>query len=441
MSLFDDLPPPAATNAPLPPLAERLRPRTLAEFLGQDAVAEGRSLRQAIESGRAGSLLLWGPPGVGKTTLALLIARHANLHFQPFSAVLAGVAQVREAVAAAQAQRQRDGRGTLLFVDEIHRFNKAQQDAFLPHVEKGEVVLVGATTENPSFAVNAALLSRCRVVALQPLPPAAIARLVRAALADRERGLGPRELAIEDAAVERLVALAGGDARRALGCIEACAATCIDRDTITVAMVVEAFQHRALRHDKAGDQHYDLLSALHKSLRNSDVQAAVYWLVRGLEAGVDPVHAARRLVAMAAEDIGLADPMALQVAVAAQHAAQFLGLPEARLPLAEAAIYLAAAPKSNGVLRAVTAAAAAVHDGPQHPVPLHLRNAVTALAHELGHGGGYVHAHDTAAGVARMPCLPPELQGLPFFVPGDRGFERKVAERMAENDRLRAGDG
>jgi len=445
MSLFGELPENEPVTGkgkgPPPPLAERMRPRTLAEFLGQDAiVGEGRSLRAAIEQGNAGSLILWGPPGVGKTTLALLIAQHAALHFQPFSAVLAGIAQVREAVADAQVRRQKEGRGTLLFVDEIHRFNKAQQDAFLPHVEKGDVVLVGATTENPSFSVIGALLSRCRVVPLQPLPDAAVARLVRAALADRERGLGVRGLAIDDAAVERLVGLAGGDARRALGCVEACAATCVDGERIAAASVVEAFQHRALQHDKDGDRHYDLLSALHKSLRNSDVQAAVYWLARALEAGADPVHAARRMVAMAAEDIGLADPMALQVAVAALHALQFLGLPEGRLPLTEAAIYLAAAPKSNAVMRAISAASAAARDGVQHPVPLHLRNAVTGLAAQLGHGEGYVYAHDTAGGVARIDCLPPELRDAKYFTPGERGFEKKVAERMAENDRLRRGE-
>jgi putative ATPase len=440
VSLFGEPPEtgPAPRKGPLPPLADRMRPRTLAEFLGQDqVVGEGRALRLLIERGQAGSLLLWGPPGVGKTTLALLIAQHAGLHFHPFSAVLSGVAQVREAVAEAAAHRQRDGRGTMVFIDEIHRFNKAQQDAFLPHVEKGDLVLVGATTENPSFGVNSALLSRCRVVPLQPLGPEAVTRVVRAALSDSERGLGQRGLRIEDSALERLVALAGGDARRALGCIEACAATCVDGETIGPAMVTEAFQHRALRHDKDGDQHYDLLSALHKSLRNSDVQAAVYWLARALEAGADPVHAARRMVAMAAEDIGLADPMALQVAVAALHALQFLGLPEGRLPLTEAAIYLAAAPKSNAVCRAIDAAAAAARDGEQYAVPLHLRNAATALASELGHGKGYVYAHDTAAGVAAMECLPPELHGTTFFTPGERGFEKKVGERMAENDRHR----
>ena len=446
MSLFGDLhdePRPAGKpKGPPPPLAERMRPATLAEFLGQDQVlGEGKALRRTIEQGKAGSLVLWGPPGTGKTTLALLIARHADLHFQPLSAVLAGVAQVREAVAEAQTRRQRDGRGTLVFIDEIHRFNKAQQDAFLPHVERGDIVLVGATTENPSFSVNGALLSRARVVPLQPLPPAALARLVRAALTDRERGLGVRGLQIDDGAVERLVTLAGGDARRALGCIEACAASCVDGDTITAALVVEAFQHRALQHDKEGDLHYDLLSALHKSLRNSDVQAAVYWLARALEAGADPVHAARRLVAVAAEDIGLADPMALQVAVAALQALQFLGLPEGRLPLTEAVVYLAAAPKSNAVIRAITAAAAVAREGAQHPVPLHLRNAATGLAKDLGHGGGYVYAHDTKEGIARIECLPPELRDAQFFTPGERGFEKKLQERMAENDRLRRGRG
>jgi putative ATPase len=439
-----DLPenaPPPARSGPPPPLAERMRPRTLGEFLGQDqVVGEGRALRAAIERGLAGSLLLWGPPGTGKTTLALLIARHAELHFQPFSAVLSGVAQVREAVADAEARRREHGRGTLLFVDEIHRFNKAQQDAFLPHVEKGALVLVGATTENPSFSVNAALLSRCRVVALQPLPDAAIARLARSALADRERGLGVRGLRLGDDAAARLAVLAGGDARRALGAVEAAAAVCLDGEEIGAAAIAEAFQHRALRHDKDGDLHYDLLSALHKSLRNSDVQASVYWLARALEAGADPVHAARRMVAMAAEDIGLADPMALQVAVAALHALQFLGLPEGRLPLTQAAVYLAAAPKSDAVVRAITAASAAAREGEQHPVPLHLRNAASALARDLGHGEGYVHAHDTAAGVAAMQCLPPALRDARFFVAGERGFEKKVQERMAENERHRRRD-
>jgi putative ATPase len=442
MSLFaapsPDEPAAGERRGPLPPLAERMRPRSLDEYLGQETiVGEGRALRAAIEQGIAGSLLLWGPPGVGKTTLGLLIAKHANLHFQPFSAVLGGVAQVREAVAEAQVRRQRDGRGTLLFVDEIHRFNKAQQDAFLPHVERGDLVLIGATTENPGFAVTGALLSRCRVVALQALPEGAVARLVESALADRERGLGVRRLRLEPQAMRHLVTLSGGDGRRALGAIEACAATCVDGEAITPAMVSEAFQHRVLQHDRDGDLHYDLLSALHKSLRNSDVQAAVYWLARALEAGADPMHAARRLVAVAAEDVGLADPMALQVAVSALHALQFLGLPEGRLPLTEAVVYLAAAPKSNAVVLAINAASELARRGVQHPVPLHLRNAATGVQRDLGHGVGYVYAHDAPGGTAAMPCLPPELRETTFFTPGERGFEKKLAERMAEHDRWR----
>jgi putative ATPase len=440
MSLFGDISEdgPHSRKSALAPLAERMRPSSLDEYLGQEELlGQGRSLRAAIEQGVAGSLVLFGPPGVGKTTLGLLIAKHADLHFQPFSAVLSGVAQVRESVAEAVARQRRDGRGTLLFVDEIHRFNKAQQDAFLPHVESGDLVLVGATTENPSFSITGALLSRCRVVPLRALEVEQISTLVRSALVDEDRGLGVRRLSIGDEAVRRLAELSGGDARRALVCLEACAATCVDGEDIVEAMIVEAFQHRTLLHDKSGDQHYDLLSAFHKSLRNSDVQASVYWLARVLEAGADVQHASRRLIAVAAEDVGLADPMALQVAMAAVQAVQFLGMPEARLPLTEAVIYLAAAPKSNAVHEAIGAATQAVREGPQYPVPIQLRNATNPVARELGHGKGYTYAHDTEAGVAAMNCLPESMIGTRFYEPGARGFEQRIAERMRANDQQR----
>ncbi|MBK8976038.1 MAG: replication-associated recombination protein A [Planctomycetes bacterium] len=419
-----------------------MRPRTLAEFHGQgDAVGRGRALREAIERGEAGSLLLWGPPGCGKTTLALLIAEVSGLHFEPFSAVLSGVKDVREAVARADAIRATDGRGTLLFIDEIHRFNRAQQDAFLPFVESGRIVLVGATTENPSFSINRALLSRCRVVALQPLDDAAIGEIVDRALGDEERGLGRQRLTLDAAARERLVLHANGDARRALTALEAAARIAALRADATIDLdaLAEAAQHRALAHDRDGDHHFDLLSALHKSLRNSDVQASIYWLARFLEAGADPLQAARRMVAMAAEDIGLADPMALQVATAALLALQNLGLPEGRLPLAEAAIYLATAPKSRGACTAIDAALTEVRSGRQRPVPAHLRNAPTALSRSLGHGRDYRFAPAEPGHVADMHCLPEGLEGAVFYEPGDWGFEAaRMRERLDEIARRRA---
>jgi len=415
-----------------------MRPRTLDEFLGQEALlGEGRALRRMIVEGRTGSLLLWGPPGSGKTTLALLIARHSGLCFEPFSAVTSGVKEVRDAVARADLAREREGRGTLLFVDEIHRFNKAQQDAFLPLVESGRIVLVGATTENPAFSVNRALLSRCRVVALRPLDETALARVVDPALTDTARGLGPLRLTLTEPARERLLLFGNGDARKVLTVLEAAASIASEGGTIDVEQIAEAAQHRALAHDKAGDHHFDLLSALHKSLRNSDVDASVYWLARFLAAGADPMQVARRLVAMAAEDIGLADPMALQIAVAALTAFQNLGLPEGRLPLTQAVIYLATAPKSRGVADAIDAATRAVETGREQEVPLHLRNAPTRLAKELGHGRGYRFAPDEPGHVAAMPCLPEELLGRAFYAPGDWGFERKVQERIADIEQRR----
>ena len=420
------------------PLAERMRPRSLDEFLGQEkALGEDKALRRAIVKGDTGSLLLFGPPGVGKTTLALLIAEASGLHFELFSAVLNGVKEVRAAVARAEDVRRMEGRGTLLFVDEIHRFNKAQQDAFLPYVESGKVVLVGATTENPAFAVIAPLLSRCRVVQLVALSHEHVNDLLQRALKDSTRGLGERKLRLGAEGMERLVHLAGGDARRALTILEAVASAVEDGAEITIEVVMEAAQHRTLIHDKSGDQHFDLLSAFHKSLRNSDAQAGVYWLARMLEAGVDPLQPARRMVAMAAEDIGLADPMALQLAVSAMQAVQNLGLPEGRLPLTEVALYLAQAPKSNAVIRAIDAAQREVREGEQYQVPLHLRNAATGLAKELGHGKGYLYSHDQEGGVASMGCLPEALADRRFFAPKGRGFEAKVIERLREADRRR----
>ncbi len=433
MSLFD-----AQTPEPPRPLAERMRPRTLDELLGQDElVGSDRALRSAIEAGTAGSLILWGPPGVGKTTLARLIADSSGSLFEPFSAVLSGVKDVRAAVERAEHARRVDRQTTLVFVDEIHRFNKAQQDAFLPHVESGNIVLVGATTENPSFSVIGALLSRCRVVQLQPLDDEAIAALCDRALNDPERGLGERALSFGPGARDALVAFAAGDGRRALTVLEAVATTVDDGATITLDAVEEGVQSRTLAHDKSGDHHFDLLSALHKSLRNSDVQASVYWLARILEAGADPMQAARRMVAMAAEDIGLADPMALQIATSALVAFQNLGLPEGRLPLTQAVIYLAGAPKSNAVASAIGEAAREVREGKQHGVPTRLRNAPTKLSKELGHGDGYRYAHDEPGGVADLDCLPDDLVGREFYRPGEWGFEAKMRERLAEIGRRR----
>ncbi|MGA1608009.1 MAG: replication-associated recombination protein A [Planctomycetota bacterium] len=438
MSLFEEPSAPSSAGDTRP-LAERMRPRTLEEFLGQEQViGEGRDLRAALAEGQTGSLLLFGPPGCGKTTLARLIADASDLRFEPFSAVLSGVKEVREAIHRAEIARSQGGGATLLFVDEIHRFNRAQQDAFLPHVENGLCVLVGATTENPAFSVNSALLSRCRVVPLRALDDAAIAAVVRRALADTERGIGTLRLEITDAALERLCLFANGDARRALTVLEAAARIALrSGETIDVEQLAEAAQHRALAHDKSGDHHFDLLSAFHKSLRNSDTDAAVYWLARFLEAGADATQAARRMVAMAAEDIGLADPMALQIATSAMLAFERMGLPEGRLPRARAAIYLASAPKRRGGAAAVDAALAEVRTGRQHEIPLHLRNAPTRLAKELGHGQEYRYAPDEPGHVADMDCLPDALVGRRFYAPGEWGFEPKVRERLDDIVRRR----
>ena len=418
------------------PLAARMRPRTLDEVVGQEALlGPGRPLREMLERGKVSSMILWGPPGTGKTTLAGIIAAHTERAFVPFSAVTEGVARVREIVAQAAERWRVEGRGTVLFVDEIHRFNRGQQDAFLPHVEAGTVTLVGATTENPSFELVGALLSRARVFVLQPLAPADVEQVLRRALADSERGLGGLTLRADDDALALLALHADGDARRALTALEAAADVLGPGGHLTEQAARDALQRRVPRYDKGGEEHYNLISAYHKALRGSDPQGALYWLARMIEGGEDPLYIARRTVRFAAEDVGLADPDALRLAVAARDAYQFLGSPEGELALAEAAVYLATAPKSNRVYAAWKAALAAARDTPAAGVPLHLRNAPTGLMRDLGYGAGYQYAHAVDAAYIPQEYLPDELRDAasyqPFYVPGPFGFERKVAERLA----------
>jgi len=428
MSLFESAPIGSGTDKQRP-LADRMRPERLEEFVGQEHIlAPGKPLRAQLERDELSSLILWGPPGTGKTTLARLIARMTKADFVPFSAVLSGIKEIKEVMAAAERNR-RYGRRTVVFIDEIHRFNKAQQDAFLPYVERGDIILIGATTENPSFEVISALLSRAKVYALRPLAPEEIRTLLERALRDCERGLGDRELQAPPELLEQIAIYANGDARAAYNILELAAAATAGR-TLSREAVEAAIERKVLLYDKAGEEHYNLISALHKSVRSSDPDAALYWLARMLEAGEDRLYIARRLVRMAIEDIGLADPRALEQAVAAMQAVHFLGIPEGDQALAQAAIYLAVAPKSDAAYRALDAALEEARTGLAEPVPLHLRNPVTRSMREWGYGKGYQHAHNFEDALTDMECLPNRLSGRVFYLPTDRGEEKRISERL-----------
>lgn len=439
-TLFEEPGSGQATDAASAPLADRMRPRSLDEVLGQDAVvgAEG-FLRRAIADDRVPSMVFWGPPGSGKTTLARIIADSTRARFVPFSAVTSGIKEVKAVMAEAERWKRSQGGGTLLFVDEIHRFNRAQQDAFLPYVETGAITLVGATTENPSFELNGALLSRLRVVVLQPLAPDDLVKIQRRALEDAERGLGEDVPEVEEEALEAIAALADGDARRALNLLEALVADARSegRSPITAATVRELAQRKTLLYDKSGEEHFNLISALHKSLRESDADAALYWLERMLMAGEDPHYVARRMVRFASEDVGLADPQALPLTLAAWEAYDRLGSPEGELALAEAALYLALAPKSIAVYAASKGARRTIEERPADPVPQVIRNAVTRLMREVGYGKGYVYAPDTEEGMGGIDCLPEALQGTRFYDPRGAGFETELRARRQQLDALR----
>ena len=424
------------------PLAARMRPATLDEFVGQEhLLGSGKPLRDAIERGAPGSMIFWGPPGSGKTTLAHLVASSTERVFVPFSAVTEGVPRIREIVTEARERLESGGEQTIMFVDEIHRLNKAQQDSLLPPAEDGTITLIGATTENPSFEVIGALLSRTRVFVLQPLSPEAIELLLQRALADTERGLGGSRLTVEPEALNLMAVEADGDARRALTVLEAAALHVGEGGTVTVDNAREAMQKRFARYDKAGEAHFNLLSAYHKSLRGSDPQGALYWMARMLDGGEDPMTLFRRAIAMAAEDIGLADPNALLMAVAARDAFHMLGPLEGYLPLAEMTIYLATAPKSNSAKVALGAALEAARETPAAPVPMHIRNAPTPLMKELGYHQGYRYAHDSPDAYLPQEYLPDALRGETFYTPGPFGHEKRIAERLEWWAKLKDGEG
>lgn len=434
MSLFDVSPLASPARTRQVPLAERMRPRTIAEFSGQlHLLGEGKPLRLAIERDDATSMIFWGPPGVGKTTLAKIIAQMTQASFIEFSAVLSGIKEIKQVMV--EAEKAADfGSRTILFVDEIHRFNKAQQDAFLPYVERGTIRLIGATTENPSFEINAALISRCRVYTLVALSEEDVIALLRRALSDTERGLGDSGIQADDDVLASIANHSSGDARTALNALEVAARLAEGRGerTITKALAAEAMQRRMLLYDKKGEQHYDIVSALHKSVRNSDPDAALYWLGRMLEAGEDPMYCARRVVRMAVEDIGLAAPEALNLCLSARDAMHFLGRPEGDLALAQAVVYLALAPKSNAVYTAYGAVLTDIQATIAEPVPLHLRNAPTRLMKDLNYGKDYQYAHDVEGRVADMVCLPPSLAGRQYYIPTSEGRERQLGQRMEE---------
>jgi putative ATPase len=441
MSLFDTSPMSApAARGRQTPLAERMRPRTLEEYVGQEhLLGEGKPLRLAIEGDDATSMIFWGPPGTGKTTLAKIIAQRTQASFIEFSAVLSGIKEIKNVMVEAE-KAAGFGSRTILFVDEIHRFNKAQQDAFLPYVERGTIRLIGATTENPSFEINAALLSRCRVYTLVGLTEEQIVALLRRALSDTERGLGGAGVEVDEDALTTIASYSSGDARNALNALDVAAKLAEGRGgkLITKALAAEALQRRVLLYDKKGEQHYDIISALHKSVRNSDPDAAMYWLGRMLEAGEDPMYCARRIVRMAVEDIGLAAPEALNLCLSARDAMHFLGHPEGELALAQAVVYLALAPKSNAVYTAYGAVRADIESTAAEPVPLHLRNAPTKLMKDLNYGKEYQYAHDVEGRVADMECLPAGLVGRRYYKPTNEGREKLLAQRMDEISRIKA---